>query len=465
MGVPLILGAYALWLYRHFHFDDSHIMYRYVDNLISGNGWTFNPGEAWNASTSVLNPIVTAGVSIVVGGIPRAAHLVGMGALVAGTVAIAITMARRGWRFAALGVAAATPVLPELLSTWGIETQLFLGLVLLWMAIESTGRSSWILLGLIVLARPDGAVIAGLKVAHEVLQTRRVPWSGLARFGAVLTPWLLFSLFRFGTLFPETLSVKIAHRRHWGDHSLYFDGLRDTIKNWLGDGWVVVAVLGVAGFVIVLRSGYVWLAYLGGFAILQQMAYVAVSPQTFFWYFSIFQYAMVFYALIAIQAVVREGRRVEIAAGSLVAIWLLLLWFPSRSDVPATSVPVYREIAAYIDSVSASDTTIAMSETGTVAYHSPLETRLIDITGLTSPNGLLILPENMDGFFAEPPEFIVMHSESRAPSPYGPGFPSAVGVWERMIFGDPRFPALYAVDHKVSCPTCEFTIFRLKGKV
>src|SRR5207237_8909760 len=80
--VPVVFSAYRRW-----NFDDGYIVCRYVENLRHGHGWAFNPGEAWNASTSVLNPVLTFLVSLGVRDVPLASHIVssaavGIGALV-----------------------------------------------------------------------------------------------------------------------------------------------------------------------------------------------------------------------------------------------------------------------------------------------------------------------------------------------------------------------------------------------
>lgn len=60
-AVALLLLAVAYtYHFLYWNFDDTYIVFRIVRNLLNGDGWAFNAGEAHNASTSVLNTIVVA---------------------------------------------------------------------------------------------------------------------------------------------------------------------------------------------------------------------------------------------------------------------------------------------------------------------------------------------------------------------------------------------------------------------
>lgn len=47
---------------------------------MAGNGWVFNVGQDWHASTSTLNPLLTLGVAFALRDVSLAAH-VGYGTL------------------------------------------------------------------------------------------------------------------------------------------------------------------------------------------------------------------------------------------------------------------------------------------------------------------------------------------------------------------------------------------------
>ena len=85
--LSIFVATYAIFhRYIDWNFDDSYIVFRIVENILSGAGWTYNPGEAYNASTSVLNTVLITVVAKLSGlSVPVAAHIVGsFGILVAG---------------------------------------------------------------------------------------------------------------------------------------------------------------------------------------------------------------------------------------------------------------------------------------------------------------------------------------------------------------------------------------------
>jgi hypothetical protein len=160
--VPIVLtvalAAYTGLRFRNWNFDDAFIVYRYVANLRAGHGWTFNIGEHWNASTSVLNPLLILFTSLIVRSIPTSGHIVGLAALGIGTASMSVALLRQEHQLTALVLPPLALLLPPLLLSWGLETQLFLGLILCLLALEERGRNTWLLGGFLVLVRPDGAL-------------------------------------------------------------------------------------------------------------------------------------------------------------------------------------------------------------------------------------------------------------------------------------------------------------------
>src|SRR5262245_26256683 len=72
-----ILARIKLRKFLYWDFDDAFIVYRIVRNLVDHAEWAFNPGERFNASTSVLNTVLVWGASYAFDSIPIAAHVVG----------------------------------------------------------------------------------------------------------------------------------------------------------------------------------------------------------------------------------------------------------------------------------------------------------------------------------------------------------------------------------------------------
>ncbi len=303
----------AVWVifreYLHWDFDDSYIVYRIVDNILAGNGWVFNPGERYNASTSVLNTVLVSLVAFFVGDIPVSAHLVGaVGILVAVLVTYDLFTEEFG---TAVGIGAALMVAGVLSAnlTWGLETHLFAGLVLLFVWLEKRGVNTWYLLGLVFLTRPDGILFFGFKGLVEIYKTRRLPIKGPLQSLAVVLPWLVFSLAYFGQLMPATLANKVwqGQSGFWGRGNVYLDGLVShltTLGPWL---WpvLVLAAVGV-GALIVRRNTLLFLLV---FVAIQQLFYVVLNVPAYHWYFASLDLGLLIAAMYGLAMLIGGERR------------------------------------------------------------------------------------------------------------------------------------------------------------
>lgn len=466
----LLLAAYVFVMHLGWNFDDSHINFRYVQNLRAGNGWVFNPGERYNASTSVLNPVLTALVSFVAS-IPTASHLVGYAILTLAAALVGVWFLRRGSFVAAGTIPVMTLCSPLLMETWGIETQMFLGLLLLFVLAELGGRDrfGWVLLGLLVLTRPDGLILVVVKTGVELVRTRRIPWVGLGLTGAVLLPWLVFSLVYFGDISPGTLSSKIQQTRsgYWGEGNLYLQGLINGLKNKYSATYYASGIIAVFGVVSALRrSDTRPLGYIGAYAILQQAAYTVLSPPSYYWYYIPIFYSVAFFALYGLDVVARPIALRRTSFGPVLAGAALLLatfhWAPQQPPEVNRSFLSYADIGRYIRAEAGDQSaSIMLAEVGTLAYHAGLSFHVVDLTGLASSNDEYYSPRNLDAFFASPTTYVLLRTETEPRD--APVFPFAVGILERSLYADGRFHATYCIRyryHRVN--DYEYTLFRLR---
>ena len=241
----LILLAYAghaLFLGRVIN-DDAFISFRYSWNLSHGEGLVYNPGEQVEGFSNPLQVLLFTLVLSLAGWTLPATLAAGktMG-LLGGLAALTGLhgLARetlRGWpewgsdsRWLALmpmALAAGSAPLAAAAMT-GLETTLLAALLTLglWaLAVElRTGKwhGSAVLFALAVLARPEGALLAGAAAAGGLLATRtadgpagnrRMLWP-LVTLAAVIATALGWSLFRFlyfdGQLLPNTYHAKLG---------------------------------------------------------------------------------------------------------------------------------------------------------------------------------------------------------------------------------------------------------------
>ena len=168
--LSIFVAAYGI--YQHYidwNFDDSYIVFRMVENILNGAGWAYNSGEAYNASTSLLNTVLIA-VTAKLGDltVPNAAHLVGcLGIMVAGSSLFLLLRVRL-----ATGLALIISIFIMFSMggnlTWGLETHLFCGGVLLFCYLEGRNRNTWWLVGVLILLRPDAILILLLKIVFDL---------------------------------------------------------------------------------------------------------------------------------------------------------------------------------------------------------------------------------------------------------------------------------------------------------
>ena len=193
--------------------DDPWILYRYAENLASGDGWTFNPGQATdNAVTSALTVLLLAGglmIKIPIFAASTALFIVGSWAAASFTF---LTLRRAGHAVAGASAGFLLVLAPPLISLRGMETALYLGLLAAAFYVVECRRYmiAGVLLGLAVLARPDAAVVAAAAVGWLILRERAVPWRIGVGAAAVLLPWLAVVVPLTGSVLPSTLEAKAA---------------------------------------------------------------------------------------------------------------------------------------------------------------------------------------------------------------------------------------------------------------
>lgn len=201
--------------------DDAYISYRYARSLAAGHGLTFNPGERVEGYSNLLYVLVLAPVFLFARDtavLPAAVALNGACAIAALVVFHRRLEARHGAHPAAWGALlfAAWPTL-WLWNASGMETALVLLLqVALWAEVTRDGPRRRagplvLVLVLLVLARADGFVSAGLGVVYLVMRGD----AGRARAGALavaatMAALVAFRLAYYGFPLPNTYYAKVS---------------------------------------------------------------------------------------------------------------------------------------------------------------------------------------------------------------------------------------------------------------
>lgn len=268
----VLLVAHQLYYYNALGqdaVDDAYISWRYAKNVVRGHGLVFNPGERVEGYTNFLwtitsVPFLALGATDVMGQIGMA--LGAMCALVT-LVLVVLFVRQTDERPLVAGIAALLLAADGSFALWsvsGMETAFF-GLWLLagataylWENRRAGRRAcrpgflSGVLFALAAMTRPEGLLVFGLTVIHQVLArladlhrerswlAAAVNWADMARilgFLGIFGPYFLWRYRYYGHLLPNTFYAKVTLENTGAQNSRGWRHL-ETFVNVHG-GWLV----------------------------------------------------------------------------------------------------------------------------------------------------------------------------------------------------------------------------------
>ena len=232
--------------------DDAFISFRYVRNLLEGNGLVFNPGEFVEGYSNFLWILELAAIWGIFGMRPEQAAPSLSLAYTVGTIAamlwwIAKSPSRhdRGLiAWMSLGLLCSSATFAVWTSGGGLETRQFTFFVLLAVVCLAVhGNTRWGLLlaslslAAAALTRPEGPLIAACCfawfIAQRFFSTRRLHWRELAAlvapFAVLVAAHFLFRYAYYGEWLPNTYYAK--HVRPW-----YESGFRYLVAGSIETG-------------------------------------------------------------------------------------------------------------------------------------------------------------------------------------------------------------------------------------
>ncbi len=250
-GVPLAAGFFRGPLF----IDDAYITFRYAANLAAGQGFVYN-SEPVLGTTAPLYCLLLAGGELMGAPVPGLALFIGVLSAAAAPVLL--------WR---MGVAAGRPgtglvagVCLCLFPHWwlgskiGMESTLAGALAVLALLLDLRGRAalSGITCGLLVLVRPDAAVLGLLIFITSMGRDRKGALHFALAGSFVLVPWLVFSFIALGSPLPQSLAAKrLVHFFPWYkalmNYGSWFFSMRDPLLMALFSAFFV------AGLVFVVK--------------------------------------------------------------------------------------------------------------------------------------------------------------------------------------------------------------------
>jgi hypothetical protein len=229
----LLAAAWASWIvlvawrYRELAMDDAYIGFRYVANLLAGDGFVFNPGAKVEGVTNGGWLLLLAPLSLLVGSAPLAAKVAGVVALLAtlGLAARAAAATTKSDRSSSLAVLVALSLASNVdlvgFSLLGMETAALAAVLLAVVVLAERGETKWLpLLGSAaftlhpeaVLVVPLGALFGtsiraanGNRCLSFGMASRIIVASLLGAAAVTAARWLYF-----GSWLPNTFAAKPA---------------------------------------------------------------------------------------------------------------------------------------------------------------------------------------------------------------------------------------------------------------
>jgi hypothetical protein len=268
--------------------DDAFITYRFAEMNASGHFFHWNIAEppVYGTTTFLFTILLTVFGLI---GLPIATVSVLLGGAFHAAAAYFAWRLVERWSGAKAGLMAAVLVASDGFGVWatvGMETYLYIVLLFAGLWFYETERLSWsaAACAALMLTRIDGALLSALLFLHFLLSKRKLVWKPLLVYALVLLPWVAVTLAMFGTVLPNSLAAKQAHRMI-GTSGAY---AISQFKAHLGLlPLIILCAAAVWGWLRQIKN---WKTHttvvLGVFAVLNAVLYSRAQLPNFQWYYA-----------------------------------------------------------------------------------------------------------------------------------------------------------------------------------
>ncbi len=375
--------------------DDALITFRYAENLIEGNGFVYNAGDRVLGTTTPLFTFVIS-IFLLLKMTPiNAALLVSL--ICSGLTAVVIYRMAQVLRFTHFSI---LPTLIYILwprsivaDTCGLETSFFSLLII--SAWYFQHRRLWFYsVGLATLAcvtRPEGFLLLGIILIHNCLQDRKNILAYLIVPAIIVTPWLVYSYFYFGTIIPSSITGKLALYSYLGSDSPleklnYLLGLHNPL------GWLMATAAIIGGWRLYQKQNFgrleiIWLAFMIFF-------YTFSRTELFFWYvvpiyplFIIFTSAAIPFLWHKIARWLENSRLNRLALAVVISSGLIYMCYSQvvyYKDYARYLNDVHKAIGLYLGENARPSDIVSAKYIGYTGYYSKLKVQ--DRDGMVNPS-------------------------------------------------------------------------------
>jgi hypothetical protein len=415
--------------------DDAMIYLRVAENIANGSGWSFNPGDTFNATTSSIQTIFLAFLLYIGMDGARVLWFTYAVSLSVGGVALHVALRDRH-RNAAHIAPFLILIWPVVLSSIGLETAIMFALITLAvLAFEKNLKlPTGLLCGLVALTRPEGVALGMIVMTAHFLRLRKFSALIALGWGSVIAAWLLFSWTMFGTLLPHTGLVKSLQ-----SNILWWEAGGPWLRAFAGSlpNIPLIAPLALLGAVRATRafsSGEVFPAVFVSFGIVQVAGYsILDAPAGYWWYYAPGGISLIVAASLGLDELQRQlegytpnwAKTIGFAVSGIwtsIVTWGFITSLEHPLGTPYRLSGEYADAANWIRENSAEDAWVAAIEIGYVGYYSKRNVR--DGLGLLHEEAIEPLKnEYWHWWFETKPEFILVHDPAWIGEPSNVAFP------------------------------------------
>ena len=473
----VLLLASGLWLSTcslliwYCTWDDSYIIFRYAQNLISGLGLVYNAGQKVEGYTSFLWVILVAGGTQLTHDPNVAAKVLGLlfnlSTLLAGYFLCRLVVTQKLPMYGLALVLTASNTYFIVGSVGGLESPLFSS-ILCWSAaaylklIRAThpkSQTHWclgasLLLTLLVLTRPDGIITVFLFWCDAVWRFRQRP-RNIAYLtlplAVICTPYFLWRWHYYGFFFPNTFYVKRG-----GTLALLAQGAAQAGKffgvqtgGWFLCGLVTLAVtlfptVETTVLALAIASRVIFEVWSGGIAPGEFRFLIPALPLIWILTENVLTRGVGAFAVRPRTQLLLAG-----TCGLLIAVQLISFWqFRLRNAAPERigMERAHIRLGKWLRTNSSTDATVAVGDIGAIGFWS--QRKILDLDGLTDT-----YISHLPGAYSEKhdsqyvlkqfPDFIVLRASS-----CGAGSSELLFGMDEAVYSDPQFRNNYA---RLSC--------------
>jgi hypothetical protein len=412
LGLVLSSILFLQILPGHRAFDDAYITYRYSQNISTGNGFTYNPGENVLGTTTPLYTLILAvlGSVISIKEIPTISLFINSVADIASVLLLFSIISELKYPKYLASITSLAYLYNPLrigVSRGGMETALVVSLILASLyvfIVRKNYQMAAILSGVAFLARPDTLLLPLLFAGYQILLFKKVPAREVITFLIITGPWLLFSGFYFDSLLPHSIIAKsnayLLNPLQATTTFLGYIATRSPLNNLGWPTWVVglsllinlwLFIIGSISIIKRSRNSLIMML----FPVFYSLGLMIANPLLFIWYFPPFLVLFNSLIIIGLHVLLSKTRSYVPVAVSVLFVGLLLCIEWKALDQPKDGLSVnlrdheslYEIAADSLQEEISAGSTIAMPEIGVLGYSFP-ESRIIDTVGIITPEAI-----------------------------------------------------------------------------